>query len=153
MAIEAPISKFKKTNIKIYIVICLVLAAWFAYDGYINKKFIEEHTGEDGKPNSTLAFNQKSPPFFVGGALLLVAYLYSIRNKKLIADENELIISNNKRIAYSSIQSINKTYFDSKGFFTIIYKNKTGREVSYKLNNRAYDNLSAVLDHLVAEIT
>jgi hypothetical protein len=83
----------------------------------------------------------------------LVAYLYAIKNKKLIADDNELIISDRKRIPYDSIQRINKTYFDSKGFFTIIYKNKSGREVSYKLNNRAYDNLSAVLDHIVAEIT
>jgi len=152
MAIEAPVSKFKKNNLKIYIVICLVLATWFAYDGYLNKKFIEKHT-EDGEANSTLFFNQKSPPFFVGGALLLVAYLYAIKNKKLIADDNELIISDRKRITYSSIQRINKTYFDSKGFFTIIYKNKSGREVSYKLHNRAYDNLSAVLDYIVAEIT
>jgi hypothetical protein len=153
MAIEAPISKFKKNNIKIYIVLCIIGAAWFAYDGYLNEDFRKEHTDEDGKPNSTLAFNQKSPPFFVGGALLLVAYLYAIKNKKLIADDNELIISDRKRIPYDSIQRINKTYFDSKGFFTIIYKNKSGREVSYKLNNRAYDNLSAVLDHIVAEIT
>lgn len=153
MAIEAPISKFKKNNIKIYIAVCLVAAAWFAYDGYINEKFREKHTDADGKPNSTLAFNQKSPPFFVGGALLLAAYLHAIKNKKLLADESELIISDKKRIPYSSIQRINKTYFDSKGYFTIIYKDKRGREVSYKLNNRAYDNLSAILDHLVAEIT
>lgn len=152
MAIEAPVSKFKKNNIIIYAVLCIVVAAWFAYDGYLNENFRKENT-EDGKPNSTLLFNRHAPPFCIGGALLFVAYLYAIRNRKLIADDNELIISDRKRIPYDSIQRINKTYFDTKGFFTIIYKNKSDREVSYKLNNRAYDNLSAVLDHVVAEIT
>jgi len=44
MAIVAPYSKFKKNNLKIYIVFLLALAAWCAYDGYINEKWIEEHT-------------------------------------------------------------------------------------------------------------
>ena len=40
MAIEAPVSKYKRTNFKIYIIICAVLAVWFAYDGYLNENFI-----------------------------------------------------------------------------------------------------------------
>ena len=36
MAIEAPLSKYRRGNFKIYIVACLVLGAWFAYDGYLN---------------------------------------------------------------------------------------------------------------------
>ena len=91
MAIEAPISKYKKTNLKIYIILCIVLAAWFAYDGYINKNFIEKHTDENGKPNSTLSFNQKSPPFFAAAAALFAVYFFVVKNKKLIADENELV--------------------------------------------------------------
>jgi hypothetical protein len=153
MAIEAPISKFRKNNLKIYIVVCLALAFWCIYDAYFNEEFRTKYTEEDGSPKGWLIFNRNAPIFLFGAALLLAAYHYSIRNKKLIADENELIISDRKRIPYDSIQRINKTYFDSKGYFTIIYKNKSGREVSYKLDNKAYDNISAVLDHLVAEIT
>ncbi|GAJ18741.1 unnamed protein product, partial [marine sediment metagenome] len=32
MAIEAPISKFKKNGLKIYIAVCIVVAIIFAYD-------------------------------------------------------------------------------------------------------------------------
>jgi hypothetical protein len=86
MAIEAPISKFKKTNLKIYIAICIGLAIWCAYDGYFNNKWIEEHTDTNGNPESYLVFNRKAPPYFIGAAVLFGAYLFAIRNKKIIAD-------------------------------------------------------------------
>ena len=35
MAIEATFSKFRKTNLIIYIVACLGFGAWLAYDGYM----------------------------------------------------------------------------------------------------------------------
>jgi hypothetical protein len=153
MAIEAPISKYKKTNLKIYIILCIVLAAWFAYDGYINKNFIEKNTDENGKPNSTLIFNQKSPPFFAAAAVLFGLYLFIVKNKKLIADENGLVFSDKDKILYDSIQSINKTYFDKKGFFIITHKDEHGKEINRKLSDRNYDNLAAILDHLVAKIS
>jgi hypothetical protein len=153
MPIEAPISRYRKTNLKIYIVLCIALAAWFAYDGYFNKKFIEKHTEEDSKPNSTLIFNQKSPPFFAAAAVLFGVYLFVIKNRKLIADENELVFSDKDKIPYDSIQSINKTYFEKKGFFVITHKDENGKEIERKLSDRNYDNLAAILDHLVAKIT
>ena len=153
MAIEAPISKYKKNNLKIYIVLCIAVAAWFAYDGYINKDFIEKQTDENGKPNSTLIFNQKAPPFFVGAAVLFGVYLFVVKNRKLIADENGLVFSAKEKIPYDSIQSINKTYFEKMGFFIITYKNESGKQVERKLNERNYGNLAAVLDHLVAKIS
>jgi len=161
MAIEAPISKFKKNGLKIYIAVCIAVAIIFAYDGYLSKykwsmryNFYKKHVVDnDGKPTSTMNFNRKSPPFFIGAAVLLGAYLFAIKNKKIIADENELIISNKERIAYDSIQKIDKTYFGSKGYFIIIYKNKDDREVNRKLSGRTYDNLAAVLDELVAKIS
>jgi len=153
MAIEAPISKSKKTNFKIYIAVCIGLAIWFVYDGHFNEEFKEKHTDVNGKPDSTLIFNQKSPPYFIGAAVLLGVYLYTIRNRKIIADENELILSNKERISYDSIQKIDKTHFDSKGFLLITYKNKDGREVNRKLSDRTYDNLAAILDELVAKIS
>jgi len=153
MAIEAPISKFKKTNFKIYIAVCIGLAIWCAYDGYFNDKWIKEHTDTNGNPEAYLVFNRKAPPYFIGAAVLLGAYLFAIRNKKIIADENELVLSNKKRVPYDSIQKIDKTHFDSKGFFLITYKNKDGREVNRKLSDRTYDNLAAILDELVAKIS
>jgi hypothetical protein len=153
MVIEAPTSKFKKTNLKIYIGLCIVLALWFAYDGYFNESFKKKHSDENGVPNSTLVFNQKSPPFFAGAAALLGAYLFAVKDKKLIADDNELVLSAKKKIPYNSIQTIDRTYFDKRGFFIITYKDESGKEVLRALSDRKYDNLAAVLDHLVAKIS
>ena len=95
MAATAPLSKYKKQNCIIGIAVLLVLGAWFAYDGYLNDKFIKEHTtvNENGEkvPDSDLVFNRKSPPFFLAGALLLGGYFFVIKNKKLVADENSLV--------------------------------------------------------------
>jgi len=161
MAIEAPISKFKKTNFKIYIVFCIVVAVIFAYDGYLSKykwsgryNFYKENVlDNDGKPNPTMNFNRISPPIFIAMAVLFSAYLYAIKDKKLIADENELLIGNKERISYDSIQQIDKTFFEKKGFIVITYKDEGGGEVRRKLSDRAYDNLAAVLEHMVAKIT
>lgn len=153
MAIEAPLSKFKKTNLKIYIVVCIGLAIWCAYDGYLNEDWIKEHTNPDGTPQAYLTFNQKAPYFFAGAAVLLGIYLFAIRSKKLIADENELILSDGEKISLDSIQKIDKTNFDSKGYFIITYKDKESSEINRKLSNRRYDNLAAILDHLVAKIS
>jgi hypothetical protein len=152
MAIEAPLSKYKKNNLVIYIILCIVAAGWFAYDGYINKNFIAKHTKDDGTPDSTLAFNQKSPPFFIAAAVLFGVYLYVARNKKLIADENELVFSAKDKIPYDSIQKIDKTFFDKKGFFIITHKDEHGKEINRKISDRNYDNLTSILDHLVAKI-
>ena len=100
-----------------------------------------------------MIINQKSPPFFLAAAVLFGVYYLMIRNDKLIADENELVINGKKRIPYDSIEKINKTYFEKKGFFVITYKNESGRQVSKKISDKRYRNLSALLDHLVAKIT
>jgi hypothetical protein len=153
MAIEAPISKFKRNGLILWIAACMAVAAYCAYDGYFNEKFKTKHTNEDGTPDSTLAFNRKSPPLFFGAGLLLGAYWFAIRNKKLIADENELVINDKERISYDSIQQINKTHFKKKGRFVITYKDENGKEVNRKISDRTYDNLEPILDHLVAKIT
>ncbi len=153
MAIEAPLIKNKKNIFKIYIAVCIGLAIWFGYDGYFNENFKERHTDANGTPDATLAVNQKAPPFFIGAGVLLGAYLFAIRNKKVIADENELIIRDKERIPYDSIQKIDKTLFDSKGYSLITYKDKNGSEVNRKLSDRTYDNLAAILEHLVAKIS
>lgn len=153
MAIEAPLSKYKRNNFLIFIAVFIIAAAWFGYDGYFNENFKKEHTDESGKADNTLIFNQKAPPFFLGAAVIFAGYLYAIRNRKIIADENELIISGKEKISYNSIEKIDKTYFDKKGIFILTYHDKDGNEVNRKLTNRQYDNLAAILDHLVAKIS
>ncbi len=153
MAIEAPVSKFRKNGLILWMVVCIGIAIYCAYDGYFNEKFKTKHTNEDGTPKSTLVFNQKAPPYFIVGAVLFGAYFFIIRNKKMIADEKNLIISDKERIPYDSIQAIDKTHFKSKGRFVITYKGKNGKEVDRKISDRTYDNLAPILDHLVAKIT
>jgi len=161
MAIEAPLSKFAKTNLKIYIVVCVAVAVIFAYDGYLSKykwsgrySFYQEHVlDNDGVPTQTMNFNTKSPPFFFGAAVLFAVYFFVTKNKKLIADENELVFSAKEKIPYDSIEAINKTYFEKKGFFVITYKNESGKQLARKISERKYDNLPAILDQLVAKIS
>jgi hypothetical protein len=153
MAIEAPISKFKKNGLLLYMVICLAVSIWFAYDGYINKKFIEEHTDENGKADSTLVFNQKAPPFGVALGVLFGVYFLVIKNRKLVADENELVISSAEKIPYDAITKIDKTHFESKGYFVLTYRDGSGKDAECKISNRRYDNLDAVLDHLVGKMS
>jgi hypothetical protein len=153
MAIEAPYSKFKKNNLKIYIAICIGLAIWCIYDGYFNEKFIEKHTDADGNPKGWLIVNRNAPAYLIGAAVLLGLYLFVARNRKVVAEENQLTISDKKRIPYDSIQKIDKTYFGSKGFFIITYKDENDNEINHKLSDRDYDNLAAILDDLVIKIT
>ena len=152
MAIEAPLSKYKKNNLRIGIVILVGLAIWFAYDGYRNEEFIKKNTDENGNPNGTLVFNRKAPPYLVGAAVLLGVYLFAIKDKKVVADESSLIVGK-RQIAYDSIEKIDKTHFDSKGYFVITYKDYQGADTNLTLSDGIYDNLSAVLDELVAKIS
>ncbi len=159
MAIEAPYSKYSKNSFKIGIVLFLAMAIIFAYDGYLSKyewslrrSFYEENV-KDGKPNFDMVFNQKSPFVFVGLAAVITAWFWARKNKKVLADENELIISDKKRISYDSIQQIDKTYYEKKGFFVITYKDKGDNEVRLRLSDRKYDILAAILECLVAKIS
>ncbi len=152
MVIEAPLSKYKKNNLRILIVIAAASSIWFAYDGYFNEVFIAEHTNADGIADSTLNFNQKAPPFLIGAAVLAGVFSFLKRNKKVVADENNLIVKG-QSINYDSIEEIDKTHFEKKGYFIITYKDQTDKKVHLKLNDRTYDNLSAILDHLVAKIS
>lgn len=152
MAITAPYSKHKKGNLKIFIVVLLAAGIWFAYDGYFNNKFIEEHTQEDGTMDGTLSFNRKSPPFFLGGAVVLGAILFLVKDKKLTLDE-EGITDGKQSVKYDAIEKIDKTHFKDKGLFTLYYKDQSGVEQQWKITDGKYDNLPAVLDELVAKIS
>jgi hypothetical protein len=159
MTIEAPVSKYTKSNLKIYILFCVIFAAIFAYDGYLSKyewsqrrSFYDKHV-KDGKPSDTMIFNRYAPIFLLAAAGIFAARFRSIKDKKLSVDEDKLVISENEQILYDSIQKIDRTHFSSKGYFVITYKDKQGNEIDRKLSDRTYDNLEAILEHLAGKIS
>jgi hypothetical protein len=152
MSVIAHYCQYKKTNFKLGILILSVAAVWFAYDGYKNETFIKKHT-KNGKPDSTLVFQRKSPPVFAAGAVVLAIILAKVKGKKIIADEQELILSDGSKIAYNAIEAVNKTEYQSKGFFAVEYKSQDGQKKLCKISSRDFDNLDAVLETLVAKIT
>ena len=150
MAIEAPLSSYKKKNILIIAAVLIGVGGWFAYDGYKNEDFINKHTVE-GVADSTLNFNRKAPPFMIGAGILLGVYFVVIKGKKIVADENTLV-AGSITVDYDTIEKINKTHFDKKGVFTVTYS-QDGQNKELKLSDRTYDNLGAVLDQIVSKIS
>ena len=146
MAIEVPVSRYKRNSLLIGIAICAGLSVWCAYDGYLNKTFKETHP-------EWWVTNRAAPFILLPIAALLAVRWYVIRGRKLIADDNELIFPGKTRISYDAIESIDRTYFDNKGFFTISYKQAGGSETKRRLSDRNYDNLPAILDHVIAKNT
>ena len=71
----------------------------------------------------------------------------------MVADDEALAFNEKDKIPYSSIESINKTNYDLKGFFVIEYKLPDGKKSQRKISDRDYDNLGAVLEVLVSKIT
>jgi hypothetical protein len=153
MAIEATYSRYKKQNFIIGIVILLALGAYCTYDGYFNESFRRKHTSADGEPNSTLVFNQKAPFFCLAGAVALAIWLQFVKKRKIAAEADSIIIDDKEKIAYQSIEKIDKTYFDSKEYFVVTHKNEAGRKIERRLSGRDYDNLAAILDELVKKIS
>ena len=81
------------------------------------------------------------------------AYLYVIRGRKLLADDDQLVVAGKEKIPYNEIEQIDKTHFADKGFFVVVYRPNGGAERKCRLSDRDYDNLGPILDHLVAKIT
>ncbi len=150
MSIEAPLSKYRKHNAMIFIGILVVLGVWFWYDGYYNEKFIQNHS-LSGQPDGTLEFNRKAPPFMLLAAIILSVRFWMTKDKKIVADDRGLRCGG-VTIPYDRIESIDKTHFDSKGFFIVHYSDGSQKK-NLRLSDRGYDNLPAVLDHLVSKIT
>lgn len=161
MAIEAPVSRYKRSNLKIYIAACGVAAAVLAYDGYLSKffwsgrhSFYEKHmVDQGGKPDATMKFNRIIPPVLAAAGVILGFRLWRLRGRTIRAEADGLVLADGRKITYESIEKIDRTYFQSKGCFVISYKGESGREAECRLSNRDYDNLPVVLDELVARIS
>lgn len=160
MAVVAPFSQYKKTNHKIYILMLAAFAVYFAYDGFLSQykwskryHFYEKHFIRNGsRPDATMNFNRYSPPFLLAGAVAIAIYAWTVKNKKIIADDEAIIFSEKDKIPYNSIEGIKDNY-KSKGFFIIEYKQPDGKKLQRKISDRTYDNLAPVLEVLVTKIT
>jgi len=153
MAITAPLSKYKKQTYLIWMAILIGFGVYCVYDGYFNDGFKAKHSDAEGNPDSTLIFNQKAPPYLIGAGVAIGIYFFTISGRKIVAENNELIINDRGKIAYDSIEKIDKTNFKSKGYFVITYKDTGGREVNRKISGRIYDNLEALLNEIVSKIS
>jgi hypothetical protein len=152
MAIKVPVSRYRKNNHLIALVICLALAAWCFYDGRYNKEFIQKHTNPDGTPNDPwLIVNRNAPPYLLIAGVLVIANFYRVRNQRVRIDEDTLFI-NGLSIPLKEVVEIDRTEFDTKGFFVLSYKSG-GAEQKITLYSRQYDHLSDILDRLIEEIS
>src|SRR3989339_454683 len=148
----APVSSYKKTNLKIAFIGCLALAVWFAYDGYFNKSFIAKFTNEDGTPKDTLVFNQKAPIVFVAASLLAAFRLFVVKDRKVTADDEGIVVNGKEKIPYNSIKKVDKTWDQQKGYFDIEYDTGEG-QTSTRISRKHYDNLDAVIEKLTAKLS
>ncbi|MFH1613630.1 MAG: hypothetical protein ABIG61_00900 [Planctomycetota bacterium] len=161
MAVEATYCRYRKTNFKIAVIVLIGLALVFAYDGYVSKyewsmrhKFYREHVvNNNNKPDSDMIFNQRVPFFLAAAGVIAVIWFAAVKNKKIEAREDAIVLSDNQAVPYGSITSVDKTFFDSKGYFTLNYKDQTGREKQVRLSRKTYDGLGLVLDELVRKIS
>ena len=160
MAIEAPLSTYKKRTYMYIIFGLLAAAVIFGYDGYLSKYewsmrhdfYVEHVVNNGGVPDGDMQFNQKSPPVFLLISVAFAVYYFSVIAKKnIVAEENDLICGKTT-IAYDAIEKVNKTHFDAKGYFILTYS-ENGQEKELKVSDRTYDNLPAVLDHIVSKIS
>jgi hypothetical protein len=151
MAAVATLGSYRKNSFKIYIGLCLVLAVWLAYDGYVNKAFIEKHS-PGGKPDSTLAAHKAAPFVFVPLAIIIALRWKMVKDKTIVADGKNLILDDGRKIAYDSIEKIDKSKFEKSGYFVITYKDESGTEATQKLSDRHFDKLEDVLAELVAAL-
>ena len=139
MALEATYSQYKKTNFKIGIVILIGFGLYCAYDGYFKEKFINKHT-VDGRPDLTLQFNQNAPYVLIPVAAVLGLWFLLVKDRKITAEADGITINGREKIAYDSIEKIDKTYFETKEYFVLTYKNESGGETERRLDGRNYDN-------------
>ena len=151
MRLDAPLSKYKKHNVLIMVAVFIVAGGWFYYDGYHNPTFIKKHT-VDGRPDDTLKIHLYGFPFLLAAGVITLIRFWMIKDKKIVADDTELKYEK-LTIPYDRIDSIDKTYFNSKGFFVIHYRDQQQQTKTLRLSDRQYDHLPALLDHLVTKIT
>ena len=160
MSVEATASKYTSNSFRLYMLACIIGAAVLAYDGYLSKyewakrqKFYETHyVLNDNQPDGTMTFNRNAPFVLLPLGAFFAFKWVTAKKKKVVAGDTSLDVCGTE-IAYDSIESINKTHFESKGFFTITYKDSQQSDNEIRVSDKDYDGLGIVLDEVVAKIS
>jgi hypothetical protein len=145
MSVEAPVSQHKRNTDLIIVAVLIAAALWLLYDGWMNEKFVEEHSQTDVRIN-----RYYGPIAAILGAVYFGVSAMRDRGRKLVANERGLTLENGQLIEYSAMRRIDKRFFDSEGHFTIDYAGEAG-EHKVKLRDRRYDNLALLLDEVVKQ--
>ena len=137
MAIEAPLSSYKKKNM--IFIACLLIGAglWFYYDGYHKQEFIEKHT-IDGKIDSTLNFPQKNRRRFLLVREFFTVYLFIIKGKKIIADEEAIKTRQRNDCCTTVLKKLTKRILTARGILssripTAAVKAKTSKSATGRM--------------------
>ena len=150
MAVEVTGSKFARNNKLYVVVICLAFAIWFGYDGWLGAYRQKELDKNDGQPTANLRFNQLAPIPLLAIAIFSLVTSLGITKKKIVADDNGLVLSDGNSIPYQSIKKIDKRQLEKEGHFTIEYEQDSAIK-NLKLSDRKYDNLGLLLDEIVRQ--
>jgi hypothetical protein len=138
----------------------LVIAAVLGYDGYLSKytwskryDFYKKHViDNNGIPDSDMTINRYGAIVLLALGLYKGFVFWNTKDKKVVADDKGLNYEK-LSIPYGRIDSIDKTYFDSKGYFIVHYRDEQDQVKQVQLSDRQYDHMPAVLDHLVSKLT
>ena len=149
MAIIAPGSRRSRTNWIITAALCGGMGLWFAYDGWLNKKYQEKET-IDGKMTPNLVFNRYIP--FPLGLYVLYCFFAAtrVKTKRIVLDEKGLCLENQTPIPIEHISYIDNRYFKEDGVF-IVGSTNDGKTKKIKITDRKYDNLAELLEELIKQ--
>jgi len=148
MAVEAPGSKYSRNNKWIVAVVCLAGALWFGYDGWVGDYSKTQLAENEGKPTANLQFNRYAPIPLVIIAIVSAISAQGVASRKIVADEKGLVFPGGELIAYASIESIDKRFFEKEGRFSVQYS-EGGVSKTIRFSDRKNDNLGLLLDEVV----
>jgi len=173
MTVVAPASKVSRQNAWIITIMCVALALWFLYDGWISQSFQDKHLVnkdkvslkkfkeqsrqpdfqpdlQDFQPDVQLKFHRYwGPPICGALAVFFLIAALRARSRKVLCDDTGLTLANGQTIPYSKIKQIDKSFFEKEGHFTIT----CAQDVpvgKVKLSSRKYDNLAALLSEIIS---
>ncbi len=144
MAIEATGSVYTRNTRLLIAGICLFAAAYFFYDGWINKEF------QETKSEFDVQFNRYVPIPLMIICIGSAVWGFIGAGKKIVLTDEGLTINDGTMIPFSAMTHIDTREFKEKGHYTIGYE-QDGQKKALKLSDRVYDNLGVLKDELVAK--
>jgi len=157
MAAKAAISKGYRWRLAMIAVVCLLFAAWSAYDGFVKYPQINQDFAvwEDFKSNQGEQWVEKWPQYAADNGLpeqpdrsksswsiisqyvqlaitfpigLWFGYLYLLSlNRWVASDEKGLASNRGEHVPYDAITTLNKNRWEAKGIAIVSYNSDQGQ--------------------------